>query len=207
MSAGPRLPLDLAQRAASALMAIWEMKEPDCMVVGSVRRGRPDVGDVEFIAPATSPLMDRLYGNILHSIVNEKRGEAIKGLKPGFLYCSLRMKLVNRDTGEQVEIPVEIHRYTPENRGWIQTMRTGPSEFGQQFLAWWKQTHAIPQTSKASIDGHLVDAKGELARCQGFPDSYILTGTQSNQVAKIGNSVPPQMVEALIRANLPEACA
>ena len=46
----------------------------------------------------------------------------------------------------------------------------------------------------------------ELARCQGFPDSYVLTGTQSNQVARIGNSVPPQVVEALIRANLPEAC-
>lgn len=48
--------------------------------------------------------------------------------------------------------------------------------------------------------------RGELARCQGFPDSYVLTGTQSNQVARIGNSVPPQVVEALIRANLPEAC-
>lgn len=41
----------------------------------------------------------------------------------------------------------------------------------------------------------------ELARCQGFPEDYILTGTQANQVARIGNSVPPQVVEALIRAN------
>lgn len=42
----------------------------------------------------------------------------------------------------------------------------------------------------------------ELARCQGFPDSYVLTGSQANQVAKIGNSVPPQVVSALVRANL-----
>lgn len=41
----------------------------------------------------------------------------------------------------------------------------------------------------------------ELARCQGFPDSYILTGSKSNQVARIGNSVPPPMIEALVRAN------
>lgn len=47
----------------------------------------------------------------------------------------------------------------------------------------------------------------ELARCQGFPDGYVLTGTQSNQVARIGNSVPPQVVTALVRANLPEASA
>ncbi|MCW8129607.1 MAG: DNA cytosine methyltransferase [Planctomycetota bacterium] len=44
----------------------------------------------------------------------------------------------------------------------------------------------------------------ELARCQGFPDSYLLTGTATNQVARIGNSVPPIMPCALLRANLPQ---
>lgn len=44
----------------------------------------------------------------------------------------------------------------------------------------------------------------ELARAQGFPDSYILTGSKSNQVAKIGNSVPPQLAEAIVRANFTE---
>lgn len=43
----------------------------------------------------------------------------------------------------------------------------------------------------------------ELARAQGFPDTYELTGTKTSQVAKIGNSVPPAMPEALVRANLP----
>ena len=41
----------------------------------------------------------------------------------------------------------------------------------------------------------------ELARGQGFPDSYILTGTKTSQVARIGNSVPPPDAEALVRAN------
>lgn len=41
----------------------------------------------------------------------------------------------------------------------------------------------------------------ELARAQGFPDSYQLTGTKSNQVARIGNSVPPVMAEVLAKAN------
>lgn len=42
----------------------------------------------------------------------------------------------------------------------------------------------------------------ELARAQGFPDDYILTGTKSNQVAKIGNSVCPMMAKVLAEANL-----
>ncbi|MGN6208805.1 DNA cytosine methyltransferase [Asticcacaulis sp.] len=61
----------------------------------------------------------------------------------------------------------------------------------------------------------------ELARAQGFPDSYILdpvctyttdagnekTGPlpKTHQIAKIGNSVCPAMAEALTRANFPHA--
>ena len=41
----------------------------------------------------------------------------------------------------------------------------------------------------------------ELARAQGFPDSYILTGIKSNQVAKIGNSVCPPVARAIVAAN------
>lgn len=41
----------------------------------------------------------------------------------------------------------------------------------------------------------------ELARAQGFPDSYQLTGTKSQQVARIGNSVCPTMAKALVSAN------
>lgn len=42
----------------------------------------------------------------------------------------------------------------------------------------------------------------ELARCQGFPDSYVFTDkSKCDQVARIGNSVPPQLAEAMARAN------
>lgn len=42
----------------------------------------------------------------------------------------------------------------------------------------------------------------ELARAQGFPDSYRLEGTARQQVARIGNSVVPQLAAAIVRANL-----
>lgn len=43
----------------------------------------------------------------------------------------------------------------------------------------------------------------ELARAQGFPEDYILTGTKAEQIARIGNSVCPPMAEAIVRAQFP----
>jgi len=42
----------------------------------------------------------------------------------------------------------------------------------------------------------------ELARAQGFPDSYVLEGTKAQQIARIGNSVCPQVAAAIVRANI-----
>lgn len=42
----------------------------------------------------------------------------------------------------------------------------------------------------------------ELARCQGFPETYIMTGTKAEQIERIGNSVSPHPAAALISANL-----
>ena len=42
----------------------------------------------------------------------------------------------------------------------------------------------------------------ELARAQGFPDSYVLTGTKTQQVARIGNSVCPHVAQAVVAAML-----
>lgn len=53
----------------------------------------------------------------------------------------------------------------------------------------------------------------ELFAANGFPKTYIIDRyndgqriPKTEQVAKCGNSVPPQFSEALVRANLPELC-
>ena len=53
----------------------------------------------------------------------------------------------------------------------------------------------------------------ELYRAHGFPEDYIIefdyAGNiypRSEQVARCGNSVPPPLAEAMVRANLPEWC-
>ncbi len=46
----------------------------------------------------------------------------------------------------------------------------------------------------------------ELARAQSFPDDYVLPPQSSVATKLIGNSVPPLVVKALMRANVPELC-
>lgn len=59
----------------------------------------------------------------------------------------------------------------------------------------------------AGVDYQIVDIglrmlqPCELARAQGMPDDYVLTGTKTKQVKAIGNSVSPPPAEALVRAN------
>lgn len=44
----------------------------------------------------------------------------------------------------------------------------------------------------------------ELFAGQGFPTEYQHPGTKSEQIKRVGNSVPPPFADALVRANLPE---
>lgn len=47
----------------------------------------------------------------------------------------------------------------------------------------------------------------ELFTGQGFPSNYIhQIGTKSDQIKRVGNSVPPPFADALVRENLPEMC-
>lgn len=57
-------------------------------------------------------------------------------------------------------------------------------------------------TGRALVDiGMRMLTPRELARGQGFDDSYMLAGSVKDQIRCIGNSVCPQVAEALVRAN------
>jgi DNA (cytosine-5)-methyltransferase 1 len=64
-------------------------------------------------------------------------------------------------------------------------------------------TVAIKGEEYALVDiGMRMLQPRELARAQGFPDSYVLTGSKAQQVARVGNSVPPDVVAAIVAANV-----
>jgi DNA (cytosine-5)-methyltransferase 1 len=69
-----------------------------------------------------------------------------------------------------------------------------------------KGRHGLVTYSIGDIGLRMLEPR-ELARAQGFPDSYKLEGTKTQQIARIGNSVCPQVVEALVRANTQQEMA
>jgi DNA (cytosine-5)-methyltransferase 1 len=80
--------------------------------------------------------------------------------------------------------------------------------------------HRFGLVTVAGVDYQIADigmrmlVARELYRGQGFLDSYIIDRdangkklSQATQVKLCGNAVPPQLSEALVRANLPDLCA
>jgi ParB/RepB/Spo0J family partition protein len=103
------------------------------------------------------------------------RGAALRGLKPGFRSCELLVELLRKSTGEWHSLPVQIHRYTPQNRGWIELMRTGPSELGILFLERWKKVYGLGD-SEASRSGHLRNSYGDIVPVRTEEEAFEKCG-------------------------------
>jgi DNA polymerase/3'-5' exonuclease PolX len=166
MSEGPRYPWKLVEAAAKSLRISWGL-DTDALFVGSFRRGSPTCGDLEILAkhePAESdPLFETIertlgLGGLFGNHAPEIEGKALEGFKPGFLSCSLVVQMVS----PPAPLPVQIFRATPEGWGWAVLMRTGPRDFGVEFLRRWKIAWEIPEGSKASDAGLLRDRWGKI---------------------------------------------
>lgn len=135
-----RIPLEVADKIADWL--IGQMNPPrmgGIEVVGSIRRRKPDVGDIEFIAPmpARDDHLFRQLDRILRAEgvmfdTPDAIGERVRGVHEGFKSCSFTVKPPVDLWREYVA--VQVYRYTPDNRGWIEALRTGPMEFGRDVL-------------------------------------------------------------------------
>lgn len=113
--------------------------------------------------------------------------------RPGLVYAFLAKYYGNDDHGQSITEP--MHTVTAKDRLGLVTVELSNGERGVMVKV-------------DGLDYIIADiglrmlAPRELARAQGFPEDYILTGSKSNQVARIGNSVPPIMAEVLARANV-----
>lgn len=196
MSTGPRFGIAIADRLCAVLVKEWGASlEP----VGSVRRRRSEVGDLELIAPlpegwerkgfaaADDPLFrvinatmenpwseGGLFGDSV-VVPENPMGRVERGLKPGFRAASLRLFA----GASRTEIPCQIYRYTPQNRGWMQIERTGPREFGIHFLVKWKQRYSIPREKQASVDNHLIDVLGSVVHVPSEEVAFTLAGMRA----------------------------
>lgn len=191
MSTGARFSWSDADSIASAACRCWGL-DPGASIVGSLRRHRDEVGDIELIAPMEKEHGDRLFAAINGTMANpysdqaaalfnpvvvpsEPMGRSLRGLKPGFAAASL---VLTPWTG--VEIACQVYRYTPRNAGWVQLMRTGPREFGMWFLGRWKRAKGIPigvDDRPACVENHLVDAGGNIVAVPTEADAFFQVGS------------------------------
>ena len=125
--------------------------------------------------------LNKFYGtNVGQDVEGPLHTVTGQGLKFGLVYAFL-CKYFGTAIGCPVDEP--LHTVTSKDRMGVVTVQVDGV------------TYAI-----ADIGMRMLQPR-ELAKAQGFPDDYVLNGSKSNQVAKIGNSVVPQVAKALVRAN------
>jgi DNA (cytosine-5)-methyltransferase 1 len=119
-----------------------------------------------------------------------------QGNKFGLVYAFLTKYYgADHTIGQQLREP--LHTVTSKHRFGLVYVAVGPGEAEPAVAI------DVPGVGPCVISdiGMRMLTPRELARAQGFPDTYELTGTKTSQVAKIGNSVCPQVVEAIVKAN------
>jgi DNA polymerase/3'-5' exonuclease PolX len=174
MSAGPKLPLDKAEQVASKLQATFAPACDRLAVAGSIRRGVPEVGDVELVAiPNHQNGIDRLTLR-LNALVEEQK-----------IYRSVPPGIRNRPAwGDRYKkfwcwtndvygwVQVDLFITTPESWGAILAIRTGPSDFSKALV-----THIKYRTPYRQEEGVLVrQVSGEVVPVPEEKDYFRLAG-------------------------------
>jgi len=179
------IPLDVAERAATRLVNTLAPACSRIEVAGSIRRGKPEVGDIELVAiPSTVHAVQRdLFGGVttVHSrnLLDEelerliamraiRRSPPPDGARAAWGEHYKKMWIA---AGGQV-VQVDLFLATPETWGALFCIRTGPAAFSQALV-----THFKLRTPYRQQDGALVvEATGEVVPVPEEADYFRLAG-------------------------------
>ena len=136
MSTGTRVAWETAEVIARDLVLMLLDAAHHVSVAGSIRRGKPDVGDIELVAV---PIIDTVPDGMFDTADRNRLTERIVLLierrilashptdpKRGERYS----KLLHRDSGLQVD----LFSARPETFGIVYLIRTGPADYSQRFV-------------------------------------------------------------------------
>ncbi len=191
MSTGPRIPLDVATRVAEVIRNdVIGGQFKTALIVGSIRRKKETVGDVEYTFPWEPKENDALYTRLaelahlgeppLFGERGHKMIDPIEGVKPGFKAARFYVQ-VQTPTGVVVA-PAAIYRHEPHNKGMIEIIRTGPREFGMAVLHRWRSVFKVTrEVWDARDQGTVVDQWGKV----------VPVGTEEEVFTKLGIAFEP----------------
>ncbi|MES9748867.1 DNA cytosine methyltransferase [Bacillus safensis] len=177
--------------------SIFSRKRP--LVENTMKRIKRGID--KFIVNNPSPVMvpDKSKAAFLISYYTEQSDKDVRGLsldRPlhtitaggnrfGLVTVAFLTKYYGQGVGQRLDEP--LHTITTKDRFALTTVCTN----GQRI---------------ADIGLRMLQPN-ELFAGQGFPPGYTFNiGNKSDQIRRVGNSVPPQFAEQLVRANLPEIC-
>ena len=129
-----------------------------CEIAGSIRRKKPDVGDIEIVA-IPKPYDTDLFESGIATVIN--RWPAVKGILP----C----KYTQRIHPEGIKVDFFFAR--PENWGLIFAIRTGSADYSHRVLAvgWVRQGYH-------SEDGMVTRKDGAPVPCCDERDLFRIAG-------------------------------
>ena len=127
----PRYPLVQAQEVAHALYIAFLPCTERLEIAGSVRRHKPDVGDIEFVC---IPKLGPLGNDTLDIFLRQQIADGVLAHRLSVTghrtYGPLNKLLVHVPSG----IPLDIFATTAENIGMALVVRTGPREFNVRMM-------------------------------------------------------------------------
>ena len=165
MTLKQRWPLALAEITGQSLIKLLEPSCERIELAGSIRRGRPGVGDIELLCVPRLQAVRDLFGNpIATESELDQRCKVL--MADGFLAYRPNIRgavtfgpsnklMVHRATG----IPVDIFSATTEDWGMAMVVRTGPKDFNVRMMSRFREL---------GLEGHAyggVTRGGEVLNC------------------------------------------
>lgn len=135
------------------------------------------------------------FGDKQFDGANEPLGTITAGGNKFWLTAAFLMKYYGTAVGQSAQKPIDT--ITVKDRFQLVEVQL---ESGEKTKAFSVNVPNVGWCLIADIATRMLQPH-ELKLAQGFPQDYKIFGPKHEQVAKIGNSVPPQVVEALVRAN------
>lgn len=148
------------ERARLIAGEIKYLLEPFCeriQIAGSIRRGSPNVKDIEIVA-IPKPFETGLFENGLAAIVNKWPKEV------GELPCKYTRRILPEG------IKLDLFFATEKNWGYILLLRTGPQEFSKLFIG-----SLLPKFGFQGKDGNLL-SDGRVMNCPDETYLFSLVG-------------------------------
>ena len=167
-----RVPLASARAEAAEARARLAPACERVEVAGSIRRGRPDVGDVELVAvPRVTPGRPDLFGtpteaiDELHALATELLAAGVLAHRPDRngrpAFGEKLKRVVFR--GDAGELPLDLFAVTPPAQfGVIFTVRTGPGAFSTRLVTARRYGGGMPEGFRVR-DGALWDGERPVA--------------------------------------------